>query len=216
MRQRIELEVPYSEKDEAKALGAWWDPVVRTWYVPSWKEPGPFRKWLPTIPEEDLMTLVPPVFMVESRAECWKCCQGVTVVTLASCLAAEETEPGRVRGAAEGCLELFCDITYLPSPLLPTLRRLNPGYRKRFSKTAGASYFMNHCRCGAQLGDFYLHAEPGAAFFPVEQEMAASMKLHGVLRVGTLRIAGGAHSSSPNLIQEHAQRIPGDGWGRQE
>jgi hypothetical protein len=28
------LHVPYEEKDEAKALGAWWNPALRSWYVP--------------------------------------------------------------------------------------------------------------------------------------------------------------------------------------
>ncbi|WP_062087431.1 DUF5710 domain-containing protein [Caballeronia udeis] len=32
-RVRIKLDVPYSQKDEAKALGARWDPVERTWYA---------------------------------------------------------------------------------------------------------------------------------------------------------------------------------------
>jgi hypothetical protein len=28
------LDVPYSEKDEAKKLGARWDPKAKSWYVP--------------------------------------------------------------------------------------------------------------------------------------------------------------------------------------
>jgi hypothetical protein len=30
---RVELRVPYSEKDEAKALGARWDPSMKKWYT---------------------------------------------------------------------------------------------------------------------------------------------------------------------------------------
>jgi hypothetical protein len=30
---RVDLRVPYSEKDEAKALGARWDPSIKKWYV---------------------------------------------------------------------------------------------------------------------------------------------------------------------------------------
>ncbi len=32
-RSRIYLTVPYDEKDQAKALGAKWDGVVKKWYV---------------------------------------------------------------------------------------------------------------------------------------------------------------------------------------
>lgn len=32
--RRIWLDVPYADKDEAKALGAWWDDDARRWYAP--------------------------------------------------------------------------------------------------------------------------------------------------------------------------------------
>ena len=40
-------------------------------------------------------------------------------------------------------------------------------FRKARSKTAEMSYFANHCeQCDVLQGDFYLHSEPGGAFFP--------------------------------------------------
>jgi hypothetical protein len=41
------LDVPYSEKDGAKALGARWNPTRRRWYVPDGVATEPFEKWLP-------------------------------------------------------------------------------------------------------------------------------------------------------------------------
>ncbi|AGX86933.1 exodeoxyribonuclease VII large subunit [Candidatus Symbiobacter mobilis] len=41
------LIVTYSEKDAAKALGAKWDSVQRSWYVPEGRELAPFSQWLP-------------------------------------------------------------------------------------------------------------------------------------------------------------------------
>lgn len=41
------LEVPFKEKEEAKRLGAWWDPILKKWYVPVGKDIAPFRKWFP-------------------------------------------------------------------------------------------------------------------------------------------------------------------------
>lgn len=44
---RIELRVPFAEKDEAKYLGARWDPIKRTWYVENRLPVSSFAKWLP-------------------------------------------------------------------------------------------------------------------------------------------------------------------------
>lgn len=41
------LDVPYKAKDEAKALGARWDPAARQWYVPEGRDLVPFHAWLP-------------------------------------------------------------------------------------------------------------------------------------------------------------------------
>jgi hypothetical protein len=39
------LNVPYAEKDEAKALGARWNPTKRRWYVPDGVATEAFAKW---------------------------------------------------------------------------------------------------------------------------------------------------------------------------
>lgn len=43
---RIDLNVPFAEKDAAKALGAWWDPARRTWFVKNVEDLTPFQRWL--------------------------------------------------------------------------------------------------------------------------------------------------------------------------
>ena len=40
------LNVPYAEKDEARALGARWNPGRKRWYVPAGVALEPFQKWL--------------------------------------------------------------------------------------------------------------------------------------------------------------------------
>lgn len=42
---RTYLNVPYAQKDEAKALGARWDPAQKKWYVPAGKDFSLFTKW---------------------------------------------------------------------------------------------------------------------------------------------------------------------------
>ncbi|MCK9395184.1 MAG: DUF5710 domain-containing protein [Methylobacter sp.] len=42
---KIYLNVPFAQKDEAKALGARWDAVQKKWFVPSDKDVALFARW---------------------------------------------------------------------------------------------------------------------------------------------------------------------------
>jgi exodeoxyribonuclease VII large subunit len=44
---RIDLKVPYSEKDQAKVHGAQWDTANRTWYAPAGTDLRNLKRWLP-------------------------------------------------------------------------------------------------------------------------------------------------------------------------
>lgn len=44
---RVDLHVPYAQKDEARRLGARWDPAKRVWYLTDPERVGPFLKWMP-------------------------------------------------------------------------------------------------------------------------------------------------------------------------
>ncbi len=39
------LKVPFAEKDDAKELGARWDPARKSWYVPDGKDVAAFARW---------------------------------------------------------------------------------------------------------------------------------------------------------------------------
>ncbi|MFT4174225.1 MAG: DUF5710 domain-containing protein [Rhodocyclaceae bacterium] len=43
---RVDLRVPFAEKDEAKRLGAKWDPAKRVWYVVNVPNLASFQRWL--------------------------------------------------------------------------------------------------------------------------------------------------------------------------
>jgi hypothetical protein len=47
---RTFLDVPFPEKDKAKALGAKWDPKSTKWYIPPGVAKEPFARWLPKEP----------------------------------------------------------------------------------------------------------------------------------------------------------------------
>jgi exodeoxyribonuclease VII large subunit len=44
---RIDLKVPYAEKDQAKIHGAQWDTENRTWYAPAGTDLRNLKRWLP-------------------------------------------------------------------------------------------------------------------------------------------------------------------------
>ncbi len=40
------IDVPFAEKDAAKALGARWNPDAKKWYIPEGVEKEKFAKWI--------------------------------------------------------------------------------------------------------------------------------------------------------------------------
>ncbi len=49
---RIDLKVPFAEKDSAKALGARWDAAKKNWYVKDVAELTPFLRWIPDVKDD--------------------------------------------------------------------------------------------------------------------------------------------------------------------
>lgn len=45
LRERVYLKVPFKEKDQAKRLGARWDPKSKRWFVLGGRELAPFARW---------------------------------------------------------------------------------------------------------------------------------------------------------------------------
>lgn len=45
---KVYLQVPFTEKDSAKQLGARWDPIARAWYIPEGINAQAFHRWLPS------------------------------------------------------------------------------------------------------------------------------------------------------------------------
>lgn len=46
--ERVYLDVPYAEKDAAKALGARWTRAAKAWYVPPGADLAEFQQWMPS------------------------------------------------------------------------------------------------------------------------------------------------------------------------
>ena len=56
-------------------------------------------------------------------------------------------------------------------------------------------------------GDFYLHSEPGAPFFPTSSEEAAELYITEVPYSSPAKVHAGMHFGSGDLILENAKKI---------
>jgi hypothetical protein len=65
------LDVPFVDKDEAKRLGACWDPQARRWFVPDRVDPAPFGRWIRQEPRTGALWVLARVWLVPDP--CWKC-----------------------------------------------------------------------------------------------------------------------------------------------
>lgn len=74
---RIDLAVPFAEKDEAKRLGARWDGERKLWYVPDGVDAGAFGRWLPS--EPDISVRSNSYFIAQTTKPCWKCNEHTSV-----------------------------------------------------------------------------------------------------------------------------------------
>ncbi|WP_085639935.1 MULTISPECIES: DUF5710 domain-containing protein [unclassified Pseudomonas] len=195
---RIDLKVPYAEKDQAKLLGARWDAQAKTWFVPEGVSTEAFARWLPR-PEEpglehepEFYLRSPYYFILQSSTECWKCYCPTRVFSFKlpeeheQFEYAEEDEDtgfslesGLGYWVSHGVRVGLSNISTLSPSVIKQLRTYSTRYQPDHSKMAGAIYYMNHCEhCSAKLGDFFMHSEPGGAFFPMSAQAASSMTLH--------------------------------------
>lgn len=179
---RIDLRVPFNEKDEARRLGARWDSSQRVWYVPANVDPAPLQKWCP-LPSRPNMR-APRYFLATSTRKCWRCAAITRVVAIVLPVGHEalsvEDDP------ADDYWQLAQEPTVLSyigdfaAPVAARLRSLAPHYRIDSSQTH--FYWMNHCEhCAAKLGDFETVEEYDSAFSPITTEHAAAICLEEIV-----------------------------------
>jgi hypothetical protein len=186
---RIDLCVPFEQKDEAKRLGARWDASAKVWYVPDGKDAAPFERWLPReIDPNDIGVRAEYYYIVESSCACWKCGQSTRVYCFLLPVD-HETLPEEGEFDDEELYTwrrndaptMLSYVTNLIPEVVEKLRTFGDVYRVNLSEMTESQYWMNHCEnCGAKQGDFHLHSEPGGAFFPMDEEAASQITLHRV------------------------------------
>jgi Domain of unknown function (DUF5710) len=181
---RIDLNVPFHEKDEAKALGARWDPQRRLWYVPDNIDSLPLRKWMPVSQSPNVRAA--SYFLAEAARDCWRCSAQTRVFGIVLPAGYEalhmDDDPASDYWEAIDEPTMLSYVTFVADPIPARLSNLAPLYRTDYSQTTQSFYWMNHCdHCGIKLGDFETIEEFGAALNPATPKDAATVQLREVL-----------------------------------
>lgn len=114
----------------------------------------------------------------------------------------------KVEGTA-GEICILSEITELPDAVLAYIQGRVPTFKLKFSKTVGQKYFASTCpKCGVLSGDFHLHSEPGAPFFPTDKREAASLYMTQILVLGRIHARASIDMDCGDLILKNARRIP--------
>jgi hypothetical protein len=112
-----------------------------------------------------------------------------------------------VEGAG-GEICILSAITELPEAVLAYIQGRVPTFKLKFSKTIGQKYFASTCsKCGVLSGDFHLHSEPGAPFFPTNKRDAASLYMTEIPVSGRIHVRASMSMGCGDLILKHAKRI---------
>ncbi len=179
---RIDLNVPYHEKDEARRLGARWDAKKKVWFLPDGADASALRRWIPETLEINLRS--GRYFILKTERICWKCGASTAVYAFGLPVGHETLEvydddgdgPGTWEKAEMSAVPSY--ITFLTEEPRRRIQGMTPCYRLDFSQTTKSCYWMNHCEhCGMKQGDFELFSEPDEAFLPFSAARAAAIRV---------------------------------------
>lgn len=169
---KLYLNVPFAEKEEAKALGARWSPELKLWFVEIKDTvPSDLYRWF--IGEVDYNLLAKVYSIVVASKPCWKCHEQTMVTTFLldryyelTHFETDEVEIPFYNWQEVHNLSFVSNITALDQSVLAVMNQENSHYRKTYSKALEGSYFANNCtHCGLLQGDFNLYQEPSSIFY---------------------------------------------------
>lgn len=159
------LNVPYSEKNEAKTLGAKWDPKIKKWYIDiPYDAYTKFAKWILRDTDEAIIAC-DYLYIIEGDQRCWRCHKKTTVIGLGIsdyiCIYGEPDNP-----KFDQCFDDEIHLSWvnkeedIPPKLLKYLKE-KYSVKMGYSKTLEDECFANHCDCcGALQGNYFLFDEP--------------------------------------------------------
>ena len=148
--------------------------------------------------DDDSIRIDPPLYLAHTKISCWRCGAKMPALALVAPNVAE----------ADGAICILSEIKELPPVVLQFVCKRFPSFTLRYSKAVGSRYYANTCpTCGVISGDFYLHSEPGAPFFPTTKGGAEQLTLEAVPLAGPITVRAGVGIGAGDLILEHARKL---------
>ena len=148
---------------------------------------------------DDTLLIQPPLYLVGMKIYCWQCQSKMPVVAIVA---------PNVSGIEDDVC-ILSEIAELSGDVLEYVQNRVPTFKYRFSKTVRAKYYANTCpSCGVISGDFFLHSEPGAPFFPTDEDEASSLYLVEIpIKNKKIEVRSSFHVGTGELILKYAKRI---------
>lgn len=208
------LNVPYKEKDEAKALGVIWHPVLKKWYVKYRKDYLKFVKWMPC-DGVDFIIALDRVYLIEGLKRCQKCGNLTRVINfgLDACMwCTTDENSGKLE--CEYCNKYDDLHMFVPSENWSTIPDYikeyivkNYNFKPKYSNFKKTTYLANCCDyCDALQGDNYVYYEVYKPFCIYSEEDAAELTLYEIpLQYDIIVNSGVTLSSTDEIIKENAK-----------
>lgn len=194
------LNVPYSQKDIVKLLGAKLNPILKKWYVDNKSDYYLFRRWFNN--KNANMIICDNLYIAVGLNKCFKCKLNTMVVAFA---ASHYVLLDGDSGEYNEDINFISDSEIIPQKLQKYLED-NYKYYKGYSKTTNTYYYGNHCsNCGVLQGNWFLHNEPDSPFFIDSEECAKKLFLYDIKLQNDLEFDGSiSWGSGDYLIKEHS------------
>ena len=202
------LNVPYKDKDEAKKLGARWNPELKKWYVQKKEDYPKFAKWILT---QGSIVACDAIYVIEGKQNCFKCGKETRVIGFALENFYEfEGDSYNQEGVGHtyysDVIRIAGPIDPIPDPILEYLQK-KYNYKDRYSYTTGESHINNCCdNCDVLQGDFYLFHEVDSPFFIDSKEKVQNLKIYKInLKHDIIINASVTYSSTDEMIKQYGR-----------
>ena len=182
------LDVPYAEKDEAKSLGAKWNPTLKKWTYSYRKNYIHMLKWLPEYRENSLSNAwrlsiaCDNLCIVEASRTCFKCANYINVIGFSyDFILNFYGDFNTIKDSEyDNDLHIGPPDTNTPQYILDVVSQ-NFNFNKIYSKTTQSAYYANFCPyCKTLQGNFHLFNDSDGPFYITNKESAAKLKVHKI------------------------------------
>lgn len=187
---KIYLNVPYSEKDRAKAMGARWDAEIKKWYYKGLvKNYTQFAKWISD--DSEMTVAFEKIYLVERKRKCYRCGKqtGVVGLALGEHMIIYRDENGIYKSdyyQDKNEIPNLYVTWYLCESDIPAalLEYIKSNYNVHIGRSkAGGVYFANHCEhCDTIQGSNYL-TEEDTGFLHQTDEAIEELKKHTIYSI---------------------------------